>query len=118
MSLHAEYVTGFSEGLGSFTYSRSGRQLALYYAVRAEPEVLAQIQAFFGGIGTIYRGAYLRVTRRDELPLIIEHFDAYPLRTKKKAAYEIWRRMVLAKQTFRAPDRDLLEDLARRLSDA
>jgi len=114
------YVTGFADGSGSFTYSRSGRQLAVYFAVKAnERELLELLQSHFDGIGRIYdvsRGSYFRVSRRDDLMRVVDHFDRYPLRTRKQQAYKIWRQMVVTKQDFRRPDRDLLESLATQLS--
>src|SRR5688572_22371514 len=80
------YVTGFAEGQGSFTYSRNGKQLSLYFAVKlaeADEPILQAIRDFFGGIGSIYllrarASAYYRVCRREQLPVIIDHFDTYP----------------------------------------
>ena len=113
MALHPEYVTGFCEGHGTFTYSRSGRQLAVYFGIRGEG--LDEIAAFFG-VGKIYGGNYYRVTHRDDLAVIVRHFDEHPLRTKKRAAFEIWRQMVAAKRAFRATDREQLDRLASELS--
>ena len=112
------YVTGLIDGVGSFTYSRSGKQLAVYFAVKAgSPTLLEDLHTFFGG-GAIYaseRSSYFRVQRRDDLTAVLDHFDRYPLRTKREV-YEIWREMVVAKRAFRKPDRDRLESLARELS--
>ena len=118
------YVTGFAEGQGSFTYSRNGKQLSLYFSIKlgeTDEPLLAAIQGFFGGIGSIYyvqprASAYYRVCRREQLPVIVEHFDTYPLRGGKVAAYQIWREMVILKQRFRQPDRAELQDLAAQLS--
>jgi hypothetical protein len=128
------YVTGFADGEGTFTYSRSGKQIGLYFAIKltaADEPVLRDIQEFFGGIGAIYdvkarapgprSGAtkaakYFRVTHRDQLIVIVDHFDRYPLRTKKRDCYDVWRFMVLLKRKFRTPDRDMLDQLARQLS--
>lgn len=123
------YVTGFVEGEGSFTYSRNGRQLALYFGIKlgeADEPILEAIRAFFGGIGSIYHlqprsegakgSAYYRVCRHEQLPLIVAHFDAYPLRGSKLSAYRIWREMVVLKQRFRKPSRDELQELAAQLS--
>jgi hypothetical protein len=123
-TLDPRYVTGFVEGNGSFTYSRSGRQLSLYFAVKL-PEIdrgtLEELRHFFGGAGRIYpvgagRSAYYRISHRAELLAVVHHFDAYPLRTHKHDAYVIWRQMVLAKQQFRNPDRSTLAALAAQLS--
>ena len=113
------YVTGLIDGVGSFTYSRSGKQLAVYFAVKlgSATFILDDLKTFFQG-GAIYqnaRASYFRVQRRDELQLVIEHFDRYPLRAKRDV-YGVWREMVVAKQAFRKPDRERLERLATELS--
>ena len=133
-TLHPAYVTGFVDADGSFTYSRSGKQISLYFAIKLaafDRPILEAIQAFFGGIGTIYdvkarapsnrsgatrTAAYLRVSRREELTRVVEHFDANPLRTTKAQIYEVWRLMFLAKQQFRNPDREALNALAEEMS--
>jgi hypothetical protein len=131
------FVTGFVDGEGAFTYSRSGRQIALYFAVKltaADRPILEELQSYFGGAGRIYSvlpraaptprsgfskaASYYRVTRRDELPRIVDHFDRFPLRTTKRVQYEIWRRMVALKQEFRSSDREALAELALELSAA
>ena len=110
------YVTGFSDAAGSFTYSRSGRQIAMYYSIKSSDRAtLEAIQTYFGGVGSLYAG-YYRVTHRDDLAVIVEHFDAYPLRGKKRRSYAIWREMVQLKRAFRAPDRARLDELAEQLS--
>ena len=126
-------MTGFTDGEGSFTYSRSGKQLALYFAIKLsaiDQPVLEDIRAFFG-VGKIYdvkarapsyrsgatkTASYYRVTHREDLPRILEHFDAYPLKSSKQRVYEVWRLMVLLKVQFRKPDRDALNALADSLS--
>ncbi len=130
------YVTGLVEGEGTFTYSRSGSHLALYFAVkliRADDALLLSLQDFFGGAGAIYRvrprrptpgagftkaATYYRVCRRDDLKRIVEHFDTYPLRGAKAASYRIWRLMVLLKREFPRTCRDRVEQFAKRLSAA
>ncbi|HSN30802.1 MAG TPA: LAGLIDADG family homing endonuclease [Kofleriaceae bacterium] len=133
-TLEPHWVTGFVDGEGSFTYSRSSAQLALYFAIKLteiERPLLEAIQDYFG-VGKIYSvrasapkghggatktAAYYRVTHRDHLMRVVEHFDAYPLRSYKRNVYEVWRLMVLAKQQFRKPDRELMESLAGRITD-
>jgi hypothetical protein len=131
------YVTGFCEGEASFTFSRQGAHLALYFAVKltgSDRPLLETLQAFFGGAGKIYavkaragatprsgltkKAAYFRVCRRDELPVILAHFDAYPLYGEKAASYRVWRQMVLLKQAFRRSKVEELNALAVQLSQA
>jgi hypothetical protein len=134
-SLDPWYVTGFVEGEGAFTFSRTGRQMGLYFAIKltgADHPILESIQAYFGGIGAIYRVApraaptpssghtkaasYYRVTRQRDLESVLDHFDRYPLRGIKAARYAIWREMVILKRAFRNPPREELDLLASRLS--
>ena len=119
--LAPEYVTGLVEGAGSFTFSRSSKQLTLYFALKLPIEdrpLLEGLQAFFG-VGRIYENgssAYYRVTRHQDLPIVVRHFERVPLRSRKAAAFDLWKQMVDAKQSFRRPDREQLEQLARQLS--
>lgn len=129
------YVTGFVEAEGCFTYSRSGRRLALYFAIKltgADAALLTAFQRFFEGAGRIYRvaprarptprsgftrtAAYYRVCRRRELERIVSHFDSYPLRGVKAVSYGLWREMVVLKRAFRRPASVSLDVLAARLS--
>jgi hypothetical protein len=121
-TLEPWFVTGFVEGEGAFTFSRSGRQLALYFALKrpaADRSLLEEIQAFFGGAGRLYAvgegTVYYRVCRREELARVVTHFDRYPLRGEKAEAYRIWREMVALKQAFRRPEREKLAELAEAL---
>lgn len=123
------YVTGFADGEGSFTYSRSGRQFVLYFSIKltaTDRPLLEALRDFFGA-GKIYevkarpptRAALLfRVSRADELERVLEHFDAYPLRGAKQDAYRIWRQMVVLKRGFRdrLRDHDELDSLDRKLT--
>ena len=81
-------MTGFVEAEGAFTFSRSGRSVALYFAIKLtakDKPVLTALRSFFGEIGSVYplnggASAYLRVCRLEELERVVEHFEAYPLR--------------------------------------
>jgi len=127
------YVTGFVETAGSFTYSRTGRNLAIYFAIKLparDHRLLEAIRRFFGDAGTIYEigrrdlparagAVYLRVSRRDELARVVAHFDRYPRRGRKLESYRIWREMVRLKaDRYRRPPRERLGRLANRLSAA
>jgi len=61
--------------------------------------------------------AYYRVSRIEDLIRIIEHFDRYPLQSKKIECYNIWKEMVLYKNdNWRSADYDVLKPLAEKLS--
>jgi hypothetical protein len=128
------YVTGFCEGEASFTYSRSGKVLMLYFAIKlsaSDLPILQRIRSFFGGGGRIYavhsrQGnarrpdtravSYFRVTKAVDLVPIVDHFDRYPLAGSKAQSFATWREMVGLKQRFRKPPVERLETLARELS--
>jgi hypothetical protein len=119
--LNPWFFTGLAEGAASFTFSRSGRQIAVYFAVKSPDErLLASVQRFLDGAGKIYlagNNRMYRVTRREELQRVVAHFDAFPLQGDKLENYGLWREMVGLKQAFRqATNRQALEDLATRLS--
>ena len=130
------YVTGFCDGEAAFTYSRASSSYGLYFAVKQREDnrqIIEEIYQFFNYVGHIYRGkesqegpksgftkpsAYYRVTKSRELQVIIDHFDKYPLQSKKKLdAYKVWREMVIHKiENFRNADYNLLHTLASKLS--
>ena len=118
------FITGLLQGEGSFTFSRSGPQLSLYFALKLglrDRELLAALQHHFAGGGRIYpirrsQRLLYRISRSDELERVVDHFDAYPLRGHKAATYAVWRQMVQLKRKFRAVDRERLFALAEELS--
>jgi hypothetical protein len=108
------FVTGFCEGESAFTFSRSrGDVFALYFSIcqrEDNRQIIEKIQLFFGGIGKIYirkeqlptknsghtkPNAYFRVCKQKELLKIIEHFDKFPLQSKKQDVYTVWREMAI-----------------------
>ncbi|MCD5401520.1 LAGLIDADG family homing endonuclease [candidate division NPL-UPA2 bacterium] len=133
MELDPWFVTGFCNGEASFTYSRTGRGINLYFSLKQREggkEVVEKIRLFFRA-GKIYpvkttlpgphsgptqRSAYYRICRISELERVIKHFDRYPLVGKKAASYQVWREMFLLKRKFRQPDFDKLQELALQLS--
>ncbi len=131
------YISGFCDGEAVFTYSRMGGSFALYFAIRQREDnrqIVEDIQQYFNYIGKIYvskesaltknsgfskASAYFRVTRIDELKVVLGHFDKYPLQSnKKKAAYNAWRQMVLYKlENYRDIEYDKIRVLAEKLSE-
>ena len=130
------YVTGFADGEAAFTYSRAGGSFGIYFSIKQREDnrqIVEEIHNFFGGVGQIYRGkesngapksgfskpyAYYRVTKSSELQKIVDHFDKYPLQSKKKhEAYQLWREMVVHKRdNYRNINYDHLSGLAGKLS--
>jgi hypothetical protein len=130
------YVTGFCDGEAAFTYSRASGTFALYFAIKQREDnrqIIEDIQEYFHYVGDIYRhkeressknsslsnsAVYYRVTRIGELKAIVEHFDKYPLQSKKKLeVYKIWREMVMYKlENYGDIEYDTLRGLAEKLS--
>lgn len=131
--LNPWFVTGFCEGESAFTYSRSGKNINLYFAIKFNKEDSYLIQCIFDffSVGKIYEvkprlpgnrsgnmkeTAYYRVTRVRDLGEIARHFEHYPLQGKKAKAYKVWKEMLDLKTRFRRVDIDKLNYLARELS--
>lgn len=112
------FVTGFSDGEAAFTFSRCGQGFSLYFSIRQREDnrkIIERIQHYFGGIGTIYSArevlpaknsghtqpsAYYRVCKQDELVRIVEHFDKFPLQSKKQEVYNVWREMAIIRTHY------------------
>ena len=117
-------MTGFAEGAGSITYNRGGDQLTLVFGVRlprSGRRLLEDLRRYFGNAGRIYPtgndACFFRVTRPQELLRVVEHFDRFPLRGDRDAAFRLWREMVFLRAVHhrsRPPKR--LSTLACRLS--
>ena len=116
------FVSGFADGQANFTFSRSSRQIALYFAIKAtvDDDILELLQQFFDGVGRIYTvtkaSRMYRITRADELQVVVRHFDQYPLRSAKRNSYQLWREMVELKAKFRRGSKEAIQALATRLS--
>lgn len=130
------YITGFCDGEAAFTYSRGYGSFGLYFSVKQREDnrqIVEEIREYFNFIGNIYYGkearptknsgftkpyAYYRVTKISELKLIVDHFDKYPLQSRKKQeAYLVWREMVMHKlDNYRSADYEKLRILAEKLS--
>ena len=130
------YVTGLCDGEAAFTYHHENGNFCVAFGFKQRAdnkELVESVRAFFNYIGNVYYAkgaaptknsgntnpsAYFRVSRTGELSEIINHFDKYPLQSKKKLeAYRIWREMAIHKaDNYRAVDYDKMRVLAERLS--
>lgn len=129
------FVTGFCDGEAAFTYSRAGGAYNIYFSIRERENnrvIVEEIYKFFRYAGSIYRekgasppknngfvqsSVYYRVSRIRELLNIIKHFDRYPLQSRKKECYNVWKEMVLYKNNhWRGADFNILRPLAEKLS--
>lgn len=103
LPLDPDFVSGFLDAEGSFTTvvyyknrwcTNSVFKITLH---KKDNELLKSIQAYFG-VGRITGSDTVsyRVERiNDIINCIIPHLDKYPLITKKKADYELFKRIVL-----------------------
>lgn len=111
VNLNPWFVTGFYEGEGAFTYCRSlsGSKInpRLSITQRFDYDDLIQKLKDFWGMGKIYevkargnskKSVKLVICNQDDLPIVIEHFDRYPIQSiQKKRAYEIWKELIVSK---------------------
>lgn len=127
------FVTGFSEGEASFTYSKSSNNIAIYFAIKVtkrDAELINKIYDFFK-VGRIYEvkplaptynsgytktAIYYKVAKISDLEGIIDHFEKYPLQGEKRARYNIWKEMFFLKRKFREYDKNQLLMLSKQLS--
>ena len=135
-SLDPWYVTGFCDGEAAFTYSRSGGTFCVSFSIKQRDDnrqIVDDIWEFFKYIGNIYNCKGLvptknggntkpsvihKINRVSELLIIVDHFDRYPLQSKKKyEAYKVWREMVMYKSdNYRKVDYNVMRTLAEKLS--
>lgn len=102
------FVTGFTDGEGSFSISitpnntsKVGYSVKIFFLINLHSKdliLLKSIESFFG-LGSIYirpgNVVTYMVQSKDELEIIIKHFDKYPLISSKFADF------LLFKQAFR-----------------
>jgi LAGLIDADG endonuclease/NADH dehydrogenase len=108
-SLHPEWITGFTDGEGSFgikIYKAKGYKLGWrlepFFQIKLNArdiDLLYRIKEYFGGVGNISfdKNSAKYVIRKlsDIVDILIPHFEAYPLLTKKFADFELFRQIIL-----------------------
>lgn len=115
--LNPYFVTGLTEGEGSFTYFRNSgdpRSISLVFALSLTKDdygLILSLREFFG-FGKIYwfgsrkptehsgntrAKRFYRVTKMTDLYRIIKHFDAYPLQGHKGKVYDAWKDLLFYK---------------------
>ena len=106
-SLNPWLLTGFTDGEGCFTLSlvknkgySTGWQVQLTFNITLHQKDLAfleQIKSFFG-VGSITKHGkntfQYRVSSRNDLKVILNHFDKYPLITQKWADYFLFKMII------------------------
>ena len=107
MNIDSWFVTGVAEGEGAFTYISGGTPV---FSLRQRSDYADTVEAVAGyfNVGTVYSCAargpsqpntYFRVCRLNELSVVIQHFDRFPLRShRKQQAYAAWKDVVAFKQ--------------------
>ena len=104
--LDPNWVSGFTEGDGSFFVSISSKtnQVRVRYGIglnNRETPLMLKIQKFFGGIGTFATNSERKVViytiskARDLTSVILPHFDTHGLRGNKLYNYLIWKEILL-----------------------
>lgn len=96
LKLNPWFITGFTDGEGSFSISirdidkdtKKGRVLYVFsIGLHKKDEGILKSIQYTLGIGKMYdkgkEGVQFRVESKKELLILIEHFDKYPLITKK-----------------------------------
>lgn len=111
LSLNPWFLTGFTDGDGSFTVLTSkdirGKLLCKVQPVftfglhKKDLPLLLMIQKYFGGVGNIHTRkadgtVYYNISSvKDIINYVIPHFDSYPLVSQKKADYLLFREIVI-----------------------
>lgn len=115
------WLSGFTDAEGCFTCSLLGNSISYRYRyVLAQKgsenkKILEEIQLFFGGKVSAmhFKDMYqLTVNGCNNAKKVIEYFDKYSLRTKKKKSYEIWKSVyddLKAKKHFNKESREILK---------
>ena len=134
MNISPWFITGFVEGEGAFTYTHNTNGMVNpYFSIRQRWDYADMVHAVaqFFGVGKIYdckahkqsqANCYFRVHRKLELPIIVAHFDQYPIQSaKKREAFLLWKQIVVLWTNAHGPTKlnpikEQLEELAIRLS--
>lgn len=97
--LHPNWITGFTEGDGTFYISSSSKNIRAFYQIGLDEKdypVLIRIQSFFNNTGHIKeypsnQAFYFSISRLNHLiDIIAPHFSINPLIGHKLSNYLIW----------------------------
>lgn len=105
--LDPNYITGFTDGEGCFTVSissnsryKTGYKIKVTFQIGLhinDITLLEQIKLFFG-VGYITKlgaeSVQFRVSSLKDLNIIIDHFDKYPLLTRKQSDFLLFKEIV------------------------
>ena len=105
INIHPWFITGFSEGKSPFSIriksnliNKFSFHLSLIYSVEAELNIenyklLILIKNYFNDVGFITKCGNMyvyEVSSLEDLKLIREHFERYPIQTSKKISFLLW----------------------------
>lgn len=103
-SLNPNFITGFTDGEGSFgiylskTPWSNGFKTRLVFQMalhKKDRDLLESIKAYFNNVGDIIKEGEDKVRYQvrtiEDLEVIIAHFEKYPLITKKRADYLLFK---------------------------
>ena len=108
VSLTPWFITGFADAEGTFTASivknsknRLGLTTLVAFSIKLhkkDEELLKLIQLYFG-CGNIYKVGknylvFMVVNIKEIIDIVIPHFDKFLLQTKKKADFELFKKIV------------------------
>jgi hypothetical protein len=104
------YVTGFSDGESCFHVSllkskgyKVGYQVRAIFTLQLHTKdllLLSNIQSFFSGVGVITKKSTVKAaiysvqSLKEITEVIVPHFDKYPLLTKKKADFILFKQVI------------------------
>lgn len=125
-SLHAWFITGFTDAEGCFKISlvkdprnRLGWKIHAFFSINLhlkDLDLLKQIQVYFGGIGAVTSlndKCYYVVSSLSQISnTIIPHFDKYPLISQKQGDYLLFKDVVSRMLNKEHLTREGLEQIA------
>ena len=113
ISMNPWFLTGFTDGEGCFRISFTkkdnlvGWRVQLFFQIALHEKdklLLENIQKFLG-VGKIYKSGknmlQYKIQSLNEIEVILNHFDKYPLISQKRADYELFKKafnLVLSKE--------------------
>ena len=105
--LHPDYITGFTDGEGCFTVSvyKDSRMLTSWqvkpiFSIALHKKDIAILEAIqrTWKVGKIYKhgedSVQYRVSSLKDLEVVLNHFELYPLITKKQADYILFKKVI------------------------
>lgn len=107
--LDSGYITGYTEAIASFTYSKVGERYNIYFSIKFSwrDKLLAEMISDYFSVGKLYpvysrdgalKSFYYRVNKIDDLAVVVNHYDNNQFLGEKRDRYLKWREMYLVKR--------------------